>query len=225
MSEEGERCPVSKQTPSEDIVNASIHFLAFVLSVVGGFYLVIFSIIHGSVFYIVSSSVYSVGVASLYGISSWYHLCRNPSRKRLLKVADYICIYLLIAGTYTPFALVTLGGVLGWSLLSVIWATAAIGILSNICHAIRSNFANTSDSLNVTIYLIMGWLCIVAIVPLIEALSWPGFLWLIAGGLFYSFGTLFFLLEKIPFAHSIWHLFVFAGSTCHYISILMYVIR
>lgn len=166
---------------------------------------------------IVSFSIYGTMLILAYVTSVAYHSTHGRVKGIWCK-CDYCAIYLLIAGSYTPFALVTLRGPWGWSLLGVVWGLAIIGIVQEIWAA------HGRRILSLLIYLGMGWLGTVAVRPLIHALTWPGFLWLVAGGLLYSVGTIFYATDdRLRHGHGIWHLFVVAGSACHYVAIWSYV--
>lgn len=154
----------------------------------------------------------------LYAASTLYHSVRSPRLKRILKICDHSAIYLLIAGTYTPFLLVNLHGAWGWSLFSVIWALAMAGILFKVW------FVEHFPVLSTAVYLLMGWLVLVAVKPMLLRLPTSGLFWLLPGGVFYTVGVLFCAWKKVPYNHTFWHGFVLAGSTCHYFAVLYSVI-
>jgi len=165
---------------------------------------------------VVSFAVYGATLSFLYLSAALYHALRGRA-KAVFRRLDRLAIYLLIAGTYTPFALITLRGALGWILFGVIWGLAVLGVVLDTSRAERRGV------LPVVVYLLMGWLCLVAIKPLLRALPLPGFLWLLAGGLFYSIGVVFFAYDRrVRHFHGIWHLFVMAGSASHYVAVLRY---
>jgi hemolysin III len=196
--------------------NSLSHLIGAVAALIGAAVLVVFAGIDGDARKIVSFSIYGVTLFLLYLFSTLYHGTQGRARS-VFKVLDHHAIYLLIAGTYTPFTLATLRDATGWWLFGAIWTLAVIGI---VLDALRRNGPRV---LSATIYLVMGWLCVVAIDPLIEKLSVAGFYWLAAGGVLYTSGMVFYGLgRKRPWAHNVWHLFVLAGSTCHYVAILMY---
>ncbi len=211
-------CPISGQSGKEEILNSVTHGIGVLLSIVGLVFVVVLSSIYGNVWHIVSCSVYGSTMVLLYSASTWYHGCRGGKLKGVLQVLDHICISLFIAGSYTPFALVSLHGTWGWSLFGVIWGMALVELVLELF------FAGKSDLLSTIIYLAMGWVSVIAIVPLVKSLSLGGSVLFISGGIAYSLGTIFYLWEKLPFNHSIWHLFVLAGSICHYCTILFYVV-
>jgi hemolysin III len=198
-------------------VNSITHLVGTALALAGFIVLVVQAGRQGDPWKIVSFSIYGTALTTLYFFSTLYHSMRGSSKKIFQKI-DHSAIYLLIAGTYTPFTLVCLRGPLGWSLFGVIWGLALIGIIQDVLHG------NGRRILSVVIYLLMGWLAVIALGPLMDALQGPGTAWLIAGGLFYTVGVLFYALDKrILCGHEIFHVFVMAGSACHYITILMYV--
>ncbi len=202
----------------EELVNALTHGAGALLSAVGLIVLVVFAWQKGTTLHIVSCGIYGVTLVLLYTASTLYHSARSPRLKRIFRVIDRSCIYLLIAGSYTPFTLVTLQGSWGWSLFGMIWVLAAAGVVFQILFIQRFKILTT------VAYLLMGWLAVFAIKPLFDSLPAGGFAWLLAGGLVYSAGALFYLWKRLPYNHAIWHLFVLGGSTCHYLAILLYVV-
>lgn len=199
-------------------INSITHLLGTCLALAGLVVLVVQAGRQGDPWKIVSFSIYGSALTALYFFSTLYHSIRGSSKKVFQKI-DHGAIYLLIAGTYTPFTLVTLHGELGWWLFGVIWGLAFIGIAQDLFHG------GGRRILSVVIYLLMGWLALTAIQPLMTALRGPGVAWLVAGGLFYTVGVLFYALDKrISCGHEIFHFFVLGGSVCHYITILTYVL-
>jgi len=199
-------------------LNSFTHMLGAVVALAGLVILVVFASLNGDVWRIVSFSIYGTTLFLLYLFSSIYHSSEG-SLKALFKKLDHIGIYLLIAGSYTPFVLVSLSGAWGWSLFGVIWGLAIIGILLD-CFS-----SDERRIIQLIIYLLMGWIALIAIQPLIESLSIAGFLWLLGGGLFYSVGIVFYVIDLKKFHfHGIWHLFVLAGSITHYFTIMYYVL-
>ncbi len=197
--------------------NGISHLIGAVAAAAGLVVLVVFAAQQGDPWRIVSFSIYGTTLLLLYTISTLYHSLRGRA-KEIFRVLDHNSIYLLIAGTYTPFTLVTMHGVWGWSLFGVIWGLAAIGII------LDSLPKKGSRILPIIIYLVMGWSCVVAIKPLLAVLPMHGFYWLLAGGIFYTVGVVFYALDsKFRHFHGIWHLFVLAGSISHYITIFFYV--
>lgn len=197
--------------------NSISHLAGAGLAVVGAVALVVVAALQGDPWKIVSFSVYGVMLLALYLSSTLYHSLRGRAKAVWCKF-DHCAIYLLIAGSYTPFALVSLRGPWGWSLLGSVWGLAVFGIVQEIW------LAKGQRLLSLFIYVLMGWLAVIAAVPLIQALSWPGFLWLAAGGLIYTVGIVFYIFdEKWRHAHGVWHLFVIGGSACHYFTVVSYV--
>ena len=198
--------------------NAVSHLVGTVLAIAGAIVLMVLAASGGDPWKVVSVSVYGVTLVVMYSSSTLYHSVRGRSKDVLQKM-DHQSIYLLIAGSYTPFCLVTLRGPWGWSLFGVVWGLALLGGLQEI----RSR--NDARILSVVIYLLMGWVALVALVPLVHALGRAGFAWVAAGGLFYTIGIVFYALDtRLTHAHGVWHLFVLAGSATHYIAIIKYVI-
>jgi hemolysin III len=199
-----------------ELANAITHAIGVVLALAGLAVLVTLASLRGSPRRIVSYSIYGVTLVLLYAASAAYHGIQLPRAKRLLRVLDHIAIYLLIAGTYTPFALISLRGAWGWSLLGIIWALAVFGVVFKCFFTGRFAFTST------VIYLAMGWMAIVAVRQLFVHLPAAGLVLLFSGGLCYTAGVLFFALDhKWRFNHAIWHLFVLAGSVCHFFSVLV----
>lgn len=212
------------QTPSrhlslEELLNSITHGIGLALSIAGFVVLLILAAARGSSWQIVSCAVYGTSLVALYTASTLYHGIPAPTLKRILRILDHSAIYLLIAGTYTPFLLVNLRGPIGWTLLAIVWTLAIAGIL------LKFWFVERLPILSTLVYLLMGWLALTAIQPLIAAVPHSGLAWLLAGGALYSFGVVFYASKKIPYAHAIWHVFVIAGSICHYVAVLLCVIK
>ncbi len=199
----------------EEVANALTHGLGLALSVAGLAILVVVASLHGDPWQVVSCSIYGTTLVLLYGASTLYHSARSPRLKHVLRVVDHSSIYLLIAGTYTPFMLVTLRGGWGWSLFGVVWGLAVAGIV------FKAFFVGRWDGLSTLVYLLMGWLAVIAAKPILAAMTPAGIVLLTAGGLAYSLGVIFYQWEKVPYSHAIWHLFVLAGSVCHFFSVLV----
>jgi hemolysin III len=198
-------------------LNSITHLLGSVLSLIGLIVLVVRAACAGDPWKIVSFSVFGATLVTLYTSSALYHSIQGASKKIFQKI-DHSAIYLLIAGSYTPFTLVTLRGVWGWSLFGVVWGLAVIGILQDLL------FEKRKGILSVIIYLLMGWIAMVAVRPLARALPGAGMILLFTGGLFYTVGVVFYALDKkFVHSHGIWHLFVLAGSVCHYFTIFLFV--
>ncbi|MDO9569604.1 MAG: hemolysin III family protein [Hydrogenophaga sp.] len=197
--------------------NSITHLVGAVLAVAGAAALITSASLKGDPWRIVGFSVYGAMLVALYLASTLYHALRGRA-KAVFQKLDHCSIYLLIAGSYTPFALVSLQGPWGWSLLGVVWALAALGIVQEIW------LARGARVLSLVIYVLMGWLALVAVVPLWQALGPAGFAWLAAGGALYTLGIAFYANDhRLRHAHGIWHLFVLGGSACHFFTLLLYV--
>ena len=205
------------ETPAEHIANAITHGVGFGLSVASLVLVVIFASLRSGVWEIVSCSIYGATLVTLYLASTLYHSIHAPRMRRVLNIIDHAAIYLLIAGTYTPYLLVPLRGALGWSLFGTIWAVAAIGIVFQVLFFGRFKWISTLS------YLAMGWMVVATIAPLLRILPVMAVVWLAIGGLCYTLGVVFYVWKQLKFAHAIWHLFVLAGSLCHFFGILFYV--
>jgi len=198
--------------------NAITHLVGAMLAIAGTVVLIVLASLQGDPWKIVSVSIYGATLVLLYSFSSLYHSLRGRA-KIILRELDHHSIYLLIAGSYTPFCLVTLRGPWGWSLFGVVWGLAALGSLQELW------LKHSARMVSLLIYVLMGWVALVALFQLVHALGPVGFAWLVAGGLFYTTGIVFYVLDKrLKHAHGIWHLFVLAGSASHYVAILFYVL-
>ena len=197
--------------------NGITHLSGALLALAGAVVLIVLAALKADPWRIVSFSIYGATLVFLYLSSTLYHSFRGRA-KDVFRKMDHAAIYLLIAGTYTPFTLVTLNGPWGWSLFGVVWGLAAIGIVQEIW------LARGARVLSLAIYLLMGWVALVAVVPIVRAIDWGGFAWLAAGGAVYTAGIVFYLYdERFRHFHGIWHLFVLGGSALHYVAILLYV--
>tara|TARA_R110000850_G_scaffold67677_1_gene150644 strand:+ start:11513 stop:12169 length:657 start_codon:yes stop_codon:yes gene_type:complete len=210
--------PSNKYSLGEEIAHGLTHGVGIVLAIAGLCVLVTFSALYGTAVHVVASSIFGASMIVLYTASTLYHSLPMPETKRIMRVVDHASIYLLIAGTYTPFTLVTLEGAWGWSLFGVVWGLAIAGIIFKLF------FTGRFDRLSVAIYVAMGWCGLVAIKPMMAALPTLGLWLLVAGGLAYTGGVIFYLLERMRYHHAIWHLFVMAGTTLHYFVVLFFVI-
>ncbi len=198
--------------------NAWTHLVGAVLAAIGAVWLLVLASFTGDVWKIVGVAIYGVTLVLLYSISTLYHSVRGPA-KRLLQKLDHLSIYLLIAGSYTPFCLITLRGPWGWTLFGIVWGLAVIGMLQEI------KPRSEARVLSLIIYAVMGWIVLIAVKPLIAALGLTGFKWLAAGGVLYTVGIIFFAFDsRFRHWHGIWHLFVIAGSLLHFVAILFYVL-
>lgn len=198
--------------------NTLTHLVGAILAIPAVIVLVVYASMKGDPWRIVSFSVYGLSLFTLYLFSTLYHAMRGRI-KRTFQTLDHITIYLLIAGSYTPFTLITLQGAWGWSLFGTVWLLAVTGIILDSLHT------RGPRNVQMLIYLCMGWLIVIAMYPLIQKLPPGGLALLISGGLFYTIGITFYVLDKkIRYGHAIWHLFVLAGSTCHYFAMLLYLL-
>lgn len=210
--------PAPSRSPAEELANGLASVVGVVLSAAGLAVMLSRSWAHGTAVHVTSAAVFGCSLLASYGASACYHLAKNAERKQFLRQVDHAAIFLLIAGTYTPFCLVTLRGVWGWSIFAVVWGLALFGLLFE--NAMRRH----RRGLSVGLYLIMGWTAVAALKPLYAALPRGGFVLLIAGGLAYTLGTILYGLHRVSFAHFWWHLFVLAGSALHFFAVLLYVI-
>ncbi|HRL76264.1 MAG TPA: hemolysin III family protein [Candidatus Accumulibacter phosphatis] len=199
-------------------LNAWTHLVGAVLALVGGIVLIVLAARTGDPWKIVSVSIYGATLVLLYSFSTLYHSFRGRAKDVFQKL-DHQSIYLLIAGSYTPFCLVTLRGPWGWSLFAVVWGLAIVGSVQEFW------LKSEARVLSVVIYVVMGWAVLAALLPLLRALGTAGFVWLAAGGVAYTVGIIFYALDsRLRHAHGIWHLFVLAGSAAQYVAILLYVL-
>lgn len=209
----------TRYTTAEEIANSATHGVGLAASVVGTVALLIITVVNGDGWQIVSSAIYGATLIALYTTSMLYHTFRRPEIKRVLRVLDHCAIYLLIAGTYTPFTLVVLrDNWWGWALFGVVWSLTVAGIVFKIF------FTGRLNALSTAVYVLMGWLCVLVAKPLTEALNVEALIWLAAGGVAYTAGTIFYHNRRIPYSHAVWHLFVIAGSVCHFLAISLYVL-
>ncbi len=209
--------PIRRQSFGEELANSITHGVAALLAVIATPVLIVGAVQKGGALNIVSSSIFGVSLFMLYLASAICHALKPGKAKRVFEILDHCAIYILIAGTYTPFLLVSLGGAWGWSLFGVIWGLAVFGILFKSIYGIRYPLASN------LLYLVMGWIIVIAIKPMIAAVPQAGLFWLLAGGLAYTFGIVFFVLDsRWKFAHFIWHVFVVLGSACHFVAVFWY---
>jgi hemolysin III len=197
--------------------NTYTHLAGALLALSGAILLLVKGVLGGDGWKIVSFAIYGGTLVLLYSISTIYHGAMRGRFKAFMQRVDHNSIYLLIAGSYTPFTLVSLRGGWGWSLFGVVWGLAALGMFQ------ESFFPGKKRRLSMVIYILMGWVALVAVVPMVKVLSWAGFLWVAGGGLAYTAGIYFFLNDRKTYWHGIWHLFVIAGSVLHFIAIWFYV--
>jgi hemolysin III len=204
------------QMPGEEVANSISHGLALVLALVAVPVLVLSAMRAGDVRFLIGVTVFGATMVMLYLASTLYHSMTHEAAKQLFRLFDHTAIFLLIAGTYTPFALGVLRGPWGWSMLAAVWTLAIVGITLKI-------IARTRHSrISIVLYVLMGWLAVVATKPILELIPVPGILLILAGGLAYTGGLAFFAAQRIKYNHLIWHLFVIAGTMCHYFAVLWY---
>lgn len=208
----------SRYTKREEIANSLTHGLGVVMAVAGLVVLIVFAALYGNAWHIVSCSIFGAALILLYLASTLYHAIQHPAAKPILRILDHSAILVLIAGTYTPITLVSLHGPWGWTLFSVIWALAAVGILIETTRLRRFRAGL------IALYVIMGWAVVAAVKPMTHNVGVGGLWLLLSGGLAYTGGIVFYLWKHLPYNHAIWHLFVLAGSVLHYFAILFYVI-
>jgi len=198
----------------EEFANSITHGVGFFIGIAVLVLLVVFSSLRKSAWEVVSCSIYGVTFILLYLSSTLYHSARRPRVRQVMKIVDHSAIYLLIAGTYTPYALVPLRGAVGWTLLGVIWGCALLGIF------FKAFFTGRFKAVSLISYLFMGWICVIAVKPLYRELGTSSFVLFAAGGLCYTVGTIFYAWKSLKGSHAVWHLFVLSGSLCHFFSIL-----
>ncbi len=214
MSKRSELC----ESHEEEVANAISHGIGAVLSVVA--LIVMVSLAAPlTAWHVVGVSVFGTSLVLLYLCSAAYHVVTSHDRKRLLQILDHALIFVLIAGSYTPWLLVNLRGAWGWSLFGVVWGLALSGVV------MKSILLPRFDRVGTAIYVVMGWLICVAVQPLMANVSAAGLLWLVAGGLCYTGGVAFYLMKNVKFAHFTWHLFVMAGSLCHVVAVIFGVLK
>jgi len=202
----------------EEIAHALTHGVGAILSIVGLVFMLVWAAAYGDVWHVVAASIYGASLILLYTSSTLYHAFPWPRVKAVFQQMDHAAIYLLIAGTYTPFALINLRGPWGWSLLAVAWGIAFIGVMLELVLKERRKW------LSLSLYLGLGWMALVAIKPMLDNVAADGLLLLLFGGLAYSFGVIFYVWKSMRFHHAIWHLFVLAGSMFHFFAIFYYVL-
>lgn len=202
----------------EEKTNVISHGIGFLLSIVALVFLVIHSSLHGNVLHVVSFTIFGASLVILYAASTLYHNSAKPGLRRRLKIFDHASIYVLIAGSYTPFTLVTLEGSTGWVLFGISWGLALAGVILKLFFTGRYNLLST------IMYVLMGWAMVGAIKPLINSFPGDGLAWLFAGGISYTVGAIFYSIKRIKFNHAIFHVFVLGGSFCHFMAVYFYVL-
>ena len=202
----------------EEVAHSLTHGIGLVLGFVGLVFLLILAARTGDPWRIVACAVYATTLVLLYLASTLYHALSFTRARHVLQVLDHSAIFLLIAGSYTPFALVSLRGPWGWTLLAIVWGLAVAGITAKVVFGPRWPVIST------VLYLAMGWTVLIAVKPLVEHVAPGGIAWLVAGGLAYTGGVVFYAWERLRYSHAIWHVFVLAGSACHYVAVARYVV-
>ena len=203
--------------PLEEKINVLTHAIGLFLSIVALVLLIVKASISGTVWHIVSFSIYGTSLIILYAASTFFHKAKDFNTRKRLNIFDHASIYILIAGTYTPFTLVILNGMIGWILFGITWGIALTGIILKLFYTGKYDKASTIA------YVLMGWIIVFAFKPLLNSFSIDGIVWLVLGGIAYTIGAAFYSINKLSFNHAIFHIFVLIGSFCHFISIYFYV--
>lgn len=198
----------------EEIANAITHAVGGLLSVAALVLLIVFSSLYGTAWHITSFAIFGSTLVVLYVMSTLYHSFSTPKVKELFRKFDHMSIFLLIAGTYTPFCLTILNGWLGWTIFGIVWTCAVLGIV------LKAFYTGKGEVISTILYLIMGWVIVFFISPVYNQMTTIGFTFLVLGGSFYTAGVFFFVKDKIKYSHSIWHIFVIGGSTFHFFSVM-----
>lgn len=202
----------------EELANSLTHGFALLMSLIGLVNLVVHAVLHGAAIHLITVNVFCASMITLFAASTVYHGVSNPALKKICRIVDHASIYILIAGTYTPVSLLMLPPAWGWTLFGTIWGLALFGVIFKLF------FTGRFDKVSTAVYLLMGWMAVVAIKPLVENMPTGGLLLMLAGGLSYSIGVIFYRWDKLPYGHAIWHLFVFGGAAFHYFMIALYCI-
>ena len=206
-------------TVGEEIFNSVSHGVGALLSVAALSLLIVFAVFRSDGYGLASAIVFGVSLTLLYSMSTVYHIIQNETAKKVLRVFDHCSIFILIAGTYTPYLLMCMRNALGWTMFGLIWGVTVLGIVLNAVNLERFR------RFSLVCYICMGWAIVFAIKPIIQNIALPGVVLLIAGGVVYTIGVIFYVLKRYRYMHSIWHLFVLGGSVCHYLSVLLYVLK
>ena len=209
---------INYYSPIEEKINIISHAIGFILSIVAFIFLVLHANLHVNVWHIVSFSIFGASLITLYAASTFYHSAKKSELRNRLKIIDHASIYILIAGTYTPFTLVTLKGTIGWVIFGTTWGLALTGIILKLFFTGKYNLIST------IMYVLMGWVIVFAIKPLINNLPLEGLIWLLVGGISYTIGAILYSIKKIKFNHAIFHMFVLSGSFCQFMSVFFYVL-
>ncbi len=209
---------VKYYSSKEEKINVITHAIGLVLSIAALTLLVVYSSLYGTVWHITSFAIFGASLIVLYAASTLYHYVQNPKIRFKLNIFDHAAIYVLIAGTYTPFALVVLPNTIGWVIFGISWGLALVGIIFKLF------YTGKYDKISTIAYVLMGWVIIIAIKPLVENFPLEGLLWLLAGGLSYTFGALLYSIKSLKYNHAIFHVFVLFGSFCHFMAVFFYVL-
>jgi len=210
--------PIKFYEPKEEKLNVISHAIGIVLSIIALVLLVYYASISGTVWHVVSFSIYGSSLIILYSASTIYHSSKNPKWREQLNIIDHSAIYVLIAGTYTPFCLVTLNGTIGWVIFGISWGIAIVGII------LKLFFTGKYEKASTIAYVLMGWMIVFAIKPLLENLPLNGLIWLLMGGLSYTIGAVLYSFQNLKYNHIIFHIFVLLGSFCHFMAVFFYVL-
>ena len=202
----------------EERINVISHAVGLVLSVIALVLLVVYAVKYGTAEHIVSFSIYGASLIVLYSASTFYHYSKSPKLRIRLNVFDHASIYILIAGTYTPFTLVILKGWVGWTIFGISWGLAIIGVV------LKLFYTGKYDKISTIAYVLMGWLIIIAIKPLVDNFSFNGLMWVLFGGIFYTIGAMLYMIRRLKYNHAIFHIFVLLGSFCHFMAVFYYVL-
>ena len=205
-------------SPLEEKTNIVSHAIGLGLSIIALLLMLLRASGSGNILHIISAGIFGVSLIALYAASTFYHSAKDPKKRARLRINDHATIYILIAGTYTPFTLVTLNGWVGWTIFGISWGMAISGVILKLFFTGRYNVLST------LMYVFMGWIIIFAFKPLVNSLAPDGLFWLVAGGVAYTTGAVIYSIKMIPFNHAIFHLFVLLGSFCHFVSVYFYVL-
>lgn len=215
-----ESSPLSEPRPSlgEEIANSVSHGIGLLVALVAGPFLIARAAGHGKPWGVVGASVFVAAIVAMYAASTLYHALRQGRGKQVFRTLEHCAIFMLIAGTYTPVTLIAIRGAWGWTLFGIVWSLAAAGML------LKTVTTTTYRWLPGVLYLALAWLIVVAIGPLSHSVTFAGLMWLLAGGIAYTVGMAFFAARRVPYCHFVWHLFVLAGTTCHFVAVWFYVV-
>lgn len=211
------RIPIRAQTLGEEIANSISHGIGLIAAIIATPFLLVAAVRQGNPWFVVGASIFAAAMIFLYLSSTLYHAIPHRRAKRALQVLDHVAIFLLIAGTYTPFTLGVMRGAVGWTLFGLVWGLAVVGIILKLVGG-----AKRAPVLSTILYLAMGWLVVLAVRPLLARMPMEGFWWLLAGGIAYSAGIAAYAAVRYRYTHFVWHLFVLTGTICHYVAVLRF---